>query len=185
MSTLNNQNAAKHYMRAALPKLPPKTEHIRRQSGELRSALESTLVSRSRTIGVWEACVISAICRWFRHGALAARWLRLQEAELAPADRLRFSEAVAKSGNEVVRLLGVLKLDRDASDSIYDALYSTPQPALTPPTGGNGETCQGAPGSAAGGGDGDTVEEPAGPSGDALGHETGHDATGDALEGRA
>jgi len=169
-------------MRAALPKLPPKTEHIRRQSGELRSALESTLVSRSRTIGVWEACVISAICRWFRHGALAARWLRLQEAELAPADRLRFSEAVARSGNEVVRLLGVLKLDRSDADGIFDALYTTPQPALTAPAGGNGETRQGAPGSAAGGGDGDTAGQPADATGDAVGHETGHDATGGDLE---
>jgi len=174
--TYGNTNAAKHGLRMALPRLPRGCDHVRKQTDALRHVLEGALQTRGRDVGPYEAACIAAACKWHRHGSLAARWLRLEHDQLSHADRLRFSAEVAKASDAVVRHMAALGLDKSDADNVFDALYATPQPALTAPAGGNGETAgqtaQDGPGSAAGGGDGDTAGEPAGPSGGDLAGET-------------
>ncbi len=184
MATLGNQNAAKHGLRMALPRLPRGCDHVRRQVEVLRQTLEASLEARSVEVGPYEAACIAACCKWQRHGSLAAKWLRQRAGEMSDADRLKYSAEVAKASDAVVRHMAAMGLNKSDADNVFDALYG-PQPgALSPPAGGNGETrhetagqtAPGAPGSAAGGGDGEPVGQPADATGGGLGHEAGHDA---------
>jgi len=166
-------------LRMALPRLPKGCDHVRRQVELLRHTLEGALEARSVEIGPYHAACIAACCKWQRHSALAAKWLRQRAGEMTDTDRIKYSAEVARAADSVVAHMAKLGLDRSDQSDIFDALYG-PQPgALTAPGGGNGETAgqtaQDAPGSAAGGGDG--AED--------GGDEVGHDATGGDLEGRA
>ena len=137
---LGNTNGVRHGLRMALPRLPKGCRHIQRQADNLRLALESALQGRARELGPYAAACIAAVAKWQRHGSLAARWLRQREAELSDADRLRYSEAVARAADSVVRLMEKLGLDKSDQDSIFDALYG-PTPAERI---GNGEGHQAA-----------------------------------------
>jgi len=170
-----NQSAVRHGLRMALPRLPKGCDHVRRQVELLRHTLEGALEARSVEIGPYHAACIAACCKWQRHSALAAKWLRQRAGEMTDTDRIKYSAEVARAADSVVAHMAKLGLDRSDADGIFDALYATPQPALSPPTGGNGQTPPAAPGSAAGGGDG--AEDGR--------DEVGHDATGGDLEERA
>ena len=66
---------------------------------------------------------------------LALRWLRVKGDKLTPTEQLTFSREIAKASTERDKAIAMLKLDRDAGDSILDTLYARPAalPAIPAP----------------------------------------------------
>lgn len=125
-----NTNAMSHGLNANLRhglkagKLPKDCRYIENQLYGLRRKLEAAVVAAKGDVSLPDAACIQTAIKWERHGALALRWLRLEEANLKPTERLAFSREIARASTERDRALQALGLDRDAKDNIIDALYA-------------------------------------------------------------
>lgn len=123
-----NQNSTRHGMRGT--KLPKGCQHIENAVNALRRRVEEAVLAAKGLIGVSDAAAINSILKWERHGLLAAYWLRKEAEKLSAADRLRFSEAVAKASDSRDRNIRALGLDRDASEVVFQRLYAAPGGSL-------------------------------------------------------
>src|SRR5438105_2024522 len=111
-----NMNARRHGMRSS--KLPPGCEYIEKRVLSLRRRVEQAVIEAKGRITFVDAATINSIARWEQHGLLAAFWLRKQIDKLSAADRLRFSEAIAKAGDNRDKNIKQLGLDRDEADDL-------------------------------------------------------------------
>jgi hypothetical protein len=147
---LGDINSQRHGLRGS--KLPKQCRYVERRLNRLRDEQETAVLAVKGEMSLLDAAAITSAVKWERHGLLAAHWLRHEADRLSAADRLRFSEAVAKASDNRDRNIRLLALDRDARDSIIDQLYARPQPAPGAPgppiSAGNGPSSRrGRPGS--------------------------------------
>jgi hypothetical protein len=117
-------------------KLPKGCEYIENRVNALRRQVEAALMELKGEVSIVDAAAVNSILKWERHGLLAAHWLRKEADKLSAADRLRFSEAIAKASDARDKNIRALGLDRDAADDVLNTLYAPP--ALPPPS-ANGE----------------------------------------------
>lgn len=115
---------ARHYMKGG--KLPTKLKYIEGRCNQLRRDCEQAVLDAKGEITLQDAAAINSILKWERHGCLAAHWLRTEMDKLSAADRLRFSEAIAKASDNRDRCIRALALDVDRSQTLLDALYRAP-----------------------------------------------------------
>ena len=106
-----NTNSVRHGFYAG--KLPGHLEYIEKRVNKQRRELEALVIARKGDVSVMDAAAINSVLKWERHGVLANHWLREQDATLSAADKLKFSEAVAKASDNRDRALAKLKLDID------------------------------------------------------------------------
>jgi hypothetical protein len=104
-----NANAMRHGMRGG--KLPAGCQYIEQRVNSLRRQVEAAIVEAKGEIGIVDAAAVNSILKWERHGLLAAHWLRKEADKLSAADRLRFSEAIAKASDARDRNIRSLGLD--------------------------------------------------------------------------
>ena len=123
----NNRNAIRHGLKAST--LPKDCRYIEVRLNIFRRRLEDALLAAKGQVTMTDAANIQTCLRWERHAALAQRWLTKQYKELKPTDKLAFSREIARASTERDKALANLQLDRDAKDSVLDALYS--RPAIT------------------------------------------------------
>jgi hypothetical protein len=119
-----NQNNLRHGLRAG--QLPKDAKYIEYRLNAFRRTLEQAVLVIKGEVSIPDAATIQTALRWERHGCLAQRWLNKKYAELKPTDLLQFSREIARASTERDKALAMLKLDRDAKDSVIDALYSRP-----------------------------------------------------------
>lgn len=103
-----NVNTQRHGLRGG--KLPAGCQHIENAVNSLRRQVEAAVIEQKGEINIVDAAAINSILKWERHGLLASHWLRKEAASLTPADRLRFSEAIAKASDQRDRNIRVLGL---------------------------------------------------------------------------
>jgi hypothetical protein len=103
-----NTNAIRHGMRGG--KLPPGCGYIEIRVNNLRREVEAAVVAQKGQIDIVDAAAVNSILKWERHGLLAAHWLRREADKLSAADRLRFSEAIAKASDQRDRNIRALGL---------------------------------------------------------------------------
>ena len=133
-----NANALRHGLKAG--KLPADAKYIEVRLNILRRNLEAAVVEVRREVSLTDAAAIQTAIRWERHACLAQRWLTKQYSELKPEQRLTFSREIAKASAERDKAVAALRLDRDAKDSIIDALYSRLPKAIAGNADGAGGT---------------------------------------------
>jgi hypothetical protein len=127
-----NYNSLRHGLRGS--KLPKGCRHVENSCNDLRRQLEEAVVLLKREVNISDAAAINSAVKWERHGLLSAHWLRKEGATLSPADRLRFSEAVAKASDardKAIRSLGLDQLENDSTPWVI--------PARSEPVDGNGD----------------------------------------------
>lgn len=103
-----NVNTQRHGLRGG--KLPPGCAYIENAVNSLRRQVEAAVIEQKGEINIVDAAAINSILKWERHGLLASHWLRKEATTLTPADRLRFSEAIAKASDQRDRNIRVLGL---------------------------------------------------------------------------
>lgn len=110
--------------------------YVKRITASLRDAVERAVIDAKGEVGLSDAATVQTLIRWERHALLAQRWLRNEADKLTPADKLRFSEAVAKASAERDKCFTRLGIDRraDASDiwAQVDAMPDDPPRACPP-----------------------------------------------------
>lgn len=131
----DNANAQRHGMRGG--KLPKGCQYIENRVNALRRQVEAAIIEARGQITIVDAAAVNSILKWERHGLLAAHWLRREADKLSAGDRLRFSEAIAKASDNRDKNIRALGLDRDAADSVLDALYARPRASLGEPAAGS------------------------------------------------
>lgn len=115
-----NLNAARHYLKAG--KLPAKLQYVEHRINGFRRHLEEAVAKAKGEVSLVDAAAINSACKWERHGILAQHWLRHAEDEaadeskpnatrLSMADRLKYSEAIAKASDSRDKCLRLLGLD--------------------------------------------------------------------------
>ena len=104
-----NTNAQRHGMSGG--KLPQGCQYIEHRVNKLRRQMEAATVDLKGEINILDAASINSILKWERHGLLAAHWLRHEIDSLKAADRLKFSEAIAKASDNRDRNIKALGLD--------------------------------------------------------------------------
>ena len=119
---VGNRNALRHGLKAG--KLPKGCSFIECRLNDFRRQLEDSVVSLKGEVTLTDAACIQSALRWERHACLAQRWLRIQSDELKPLDKLSFSREIARASSEGDKTLKQLGLDKIASESIIDVLYS-------------------------------------------------------------
>jgi len=124
-----NRNNMRHGLRAG--KLPVDCQHVEIQCNMLRRQLEDAVIAARGEVNLVDAANIQTALKWERHGALALRWLRVSGDKLKPVEQLTFSREIARASTERDKALAALKLDRDAKDSVLDALYARVPKVLT------------------------------------------------------
>jgi hypothetical protein len=115
-----NTNGLRHGMRGG--KLPKGCRYIENRVNALRRQLEAATIAAKGEINIVDAATINSVLRWERHGMLAAHWLRKEADTLSTSDRLRFSEAIAKAGDNRDRNIRLLGLEQTSED-LYAAFY--------------------------------------------------------------
>lgn len=120
-----NTNAIRHGLTGG--KLPKGCQYIEHRVNALRRQVEQALIDLKGEINIVDAAAVNSILKWERHGLLAAHWLRHQVDELSAADRLRFSEAIAKASDARDKSIRALGLDRDTEAETVKLLYSADQ----------------------------------------------------------
>lgn len=113
-------NAARHFLKGG--KLPSHLSFVENRVNAFRRHVEAMVIEKKGEISLADAASINSATKWERHGCLAQYWLRLAEDEsgkmrgkkpttpMSYADRLKFSEAVAKASDnrdKNLRLLGL------------------------------------------------------------------------------
>jgi hypothetical protein len=104
-----NTNAQRHGLRGG--KLPKGCQYIENRVNALRRQVETAVIEAKGEIGVVDAAAINSVLKWERHGLLAAHWLRHEADKLTAAERLKFSEAIAKASDARDRNIRALGLD--------------------------------------------------------------------------
>jgi hypothetical protein len=122
---LGNDSALRHGLKGS--KLPDGCKYVELRINKLRRTIEALVVEVKGSISFVDAATINSIIRWERHGMLAAHWLRKMIDKLSPADRLRFSEAMAKAGDARDKNIKMLGIDRDQADDLINSLYARPR----------------------------------------------------------
>lgn len=117
-----NANALRHGLRGG--KLPKGCQYIENRVNALRRQVEAALIDLKGEISIVDAAAVNSILKWERHGLLAAHWLRHEAEKLSAADRLRFSEAIAKASDARDKNIKALGLDRDREAETVQLLYS-------------------------------------------------------------
>ncbi|MCA9078248.1 MAG: hypothetical protein KDA93_24685 [Planctomycetaceae bacterium] len=92
-----NRSAMRHGLTGN--KVPKGAEFIENRVNGLRRQIEDQVMQLRGEINIVDAARINSILKWERHGQLAAHWLRKEAENLSPADRLKFSEAIAKASD--------------------------------------------------------------------------------------
>lgn len=92
-------------------KLPAGCQYIENRVNSLRRQVEKALIAAKAEIGIVDAAAVNSILKWERHGLLAAHWLRKEADQLTPAERLKFSEAIAKASDARDKAIRSLQLD--------------------------------------------------------------------------
>lgn len=132
----NNRNAMRHGLSAG--KLPEGCAYVEDRINVFRRKIEDCVVQAKAEISLTDASIINTAVKWERHGMLASHWLRTQYDELSAADRLKYSEQIAKASDSRDRAIGRLKLD-EVKQGILDTLYARPQLLDAPQNVTNGE----------------------------------------------
>jgi len=122
-----NTNAARHGLKAA--NLPKGCRYIYHRMCALRRTLEEAVLKEVGEIGLKGAALINTAIRLERNAQLAEHYARHNQGKLPDAILLGFYERAAKASDARDRKIAALPLDRDARDTVIDALYS--RPALT------------------------------------------------------
>ena len=124
-----SESKIKHGLRAELRvgKLPRKLQYVEHRINAFRRKLEEAVAAAKGEISIPDAAAINSSCKWERHGLLAQHWLRHEAENLNASDRLKFSEAIAKSSDQRDKNIRMLGLDRDSNANVLDALYSKPK----------------------------------------------------------
>ena len=102
-------NAMRHGLRGS--KMPKGCKYVEHRVNALRRQCEDAVMELKGEVNILDAAAINSIMKWERHGLLAAHWLRHQIDSLSPADRLRFSEAIAKASDSRDKNIRALGLD--------------------------------------------------------------------------
>lgn len=118
----NNRNNLRHGLKAG--QLPADAKYIEIRLNTFRQKLEDAVMLVRGEVSLVDAAAIQTCLRWERHAALAQRWLVKATDDLKPTERLNFSREIARASSERDKALAALKLDRDAKQSIVEALYS-------------------------------------------------------------
>ena len=92
-----NRNSMRHGLRSA--RLPAGCQQLGRQVAEFRRSLESAVVDARGSVSARDASIISAAVKWEIYSSLSARWLRLHDDTLAPAEKLRFAGESARASS--------------------------------------------------------------------------------------
>lgn len=122
---MDNRNNLRHGLKAG--KLPKAARYVEHQLNRLRRELEDRVLALRGEVSLVDAAAIVSAIRWERHGALCNRWLRLEEENLKPLDRLQFSREVARASTERDRSIKLLRLDpASEANNAIDILYSDP-----------------------------------------------------------
>ena len=106
----DNRNGLRHGLKAG--KLPLNCKYIESQINSLRRQLEDALMEARGEVSLTDAATIQTVCKWERHGALALRWLRLEQDKLKPVERLMFSREIARASAERDKSIACLDLDK-------------------------------------------------------------------------
>jgi hypothetical protein len=106
-----NANAQRHGMSGG--KLPPDCVYIEHRVNALRRRLEEAVTALKGEVNFVDAAAINSVLKWERHGMLAQHWLRHEAENLSVAERLRFSEAIAKASDNRDKNIRALGLDRE------------------------------------------------------------------------
>ena len=106
----DNRNGLRHGLKAG--KLPLNCKYIESQINSLRRQLEDALMEARGEVSLTDAATIQTVCKWERHGALALRWLRLEQENLKPVERLTFSREIARASAERDKSIACLDLDK-------------------------------------------------------------------------
>jgi len=92
--------------------LPEGARYIRRQLGQFRRHLETTILERDGELSVFHAALIQSACRHEGRAQLLTRYLR--EAGLSLADRLAVLSGIGNATDSRDKCLQRLDLDRRA-----------------------------------------------------------------------
>lgn len=122
-----NGNALRHGLKAG--QLPKDAKYIEYRLNAFRRTLEQAVLSAKGEVNIPDAAAIQTCLRWERHACLAQRWLVKAGDTLKPEQRLTFSREIARASTERDKAISALRIDRDARDSVIDALYARlPEP---------------------------------------------------------
>lgn len=92
-------------------KLPRHLAYIENKLNAFRRHVESLVMDTKGTIDITDAMLINSALKWERHGRLAQHWLRQEGDKLKVAERLRFSEVIAKASDCRDKAIDKLKLN--------------------------------------------------------------------------
>jgi len=120
---LNINKRLRHGLRSGT--LPARLRYVEHACNALRRNLESATLELKGQIDISDAAAINSAMKWEMHGMLSRHWLRTQIDDLSPADRLRFSEAIAKASDSRDRAIRLLSLDK-APDAPWAAIDVPP-----------------------------------------------------------
>lgn len=104
-----NRNAMRHGLLAG--KMPADCKYIECRLNKFRRTLEDAIIETKGEVNILDAAAIQTALKWERHGALALRWLRLENKNMKPAERLTFSREIAMASTQRDKALWLLKLD--------------------------------------------------------------------------
>lgn len=161
-----NRNSVRHGLTCG--SLPKGAGYIKRISGQFRTAIERAVVDVHGEVTLYHAAIIQTAMRWERHALLAQRWLRREDAKLTVSERLGFSREVARASAERDKCLAALRLDKDRSQSVVDALYGPVRDLIEVPSDDAAEPSAESPG--------EPIEQPVGNG------ETTGDSGGESVE---
>ena len=104
-----NRNGLRHGLTGN--KLPKGCQYVENRVNNLRRQVEDALLAVKDSISLTDAAAINSVLKWERHGMLASHYLRKEGDTLSVADKLRFSEAIAKASDARDKALRMLDLD--------------------------------------------------------------------------
>jgi hypothetical protein len=118
----DTRNNLRHGLQSS--KLPTGCKHVENSVNRLRRRLEDAVLALKGDISITDAAYINTVLKHERHGQLASTWLRRQYEELSALERLKFSEAIAKSSDCRDKAIRALRLDGDTDRTTIAALYT-------------------------------------------------------------
>ena len=111
----NNRSNLRHGLYGS--KLPAGCHYIENRCNRLRRQVEDELLATQGNISLTDAAAINSVLQWEKHLALASHYLRLEDSNLSVAEKLKFSEAVAKASDARDKALLRLGLDSKPDES--------------------------------------------------------------------
>ena len=104
------RNRLRHGLRCSA--LPKNCRYIQLHLNSFRRQLEDEVLAVKGQVSLLDAATIQTCLRWERHSALAARWLRLADDKMKPAEKLQFHREVCRASSESDKSLRELQLDK-------------------------------------------------------------------------